>query len=107
MTIRSKPCRYGCGQDVVLAMMPSGHWLAFSVEPVPFAMISPDIPAIVWRPDGQHLDAHCVPSTPRQAYPMHLCRPFRERRYELEMIGAHLSPLMDELEAAGAAARAS
>lgn len=98
-----KPCRYQCGQEVVIAQMPSGVWMAFSIEPVPFTLISPDIPAIVWRPDGQHLDAHTAPRTPRQAYPMHLCRPYRESRWSID--GLDIAAF--DLEDAAAGWRAS
>lgn len=72
VSLKPKPCRDGCGQDVILVEL-NGHWRPMSVEPVPLASIHPDYPAVAWLRDGSMIDARCAQHAPRMAYPPHLC----------------------------------
>lgn len=74
-----------------MCALPSGVWYAFSIEPVPYQQIHPDLPAVVWRPDGQHLDAHTAAVTPRLAYPIHLCPGYLQHRDRMAPVGASLN----------------
>ena len=99
----SRLCTYGCGQDVMTVLMPSGTWTTFSIEPVPYMQINRDLPAIVWRKNGNHLDAHTAPVTPRLAYPMHLC-PHRRDRDVMRPVGAGMPAVWADLATSAATA---
>lgn len=101
--MKPRPCRYDCGQEVVLAQLPSGTWFAFSIEPVPYTMIHPDLPAIAWRPTGDLVDAHTALRPPRQAYPIHLCRPYRESLSSMQPLGASILDVYSTITTTAAA----
>jgi hypothetical protein len=103
MTPSPRLCTYGCGQDVMTVLLPSGVWMTFSTEPVPYRQINRDLPAIVWRKNGNHLDAHTAPVTPRLAYPIHLC-PHRRDRDVLRPVGAGMTTVWSELVTSAATA---